>query len=40
MPNTPTVELLALVAATIMLVGGALIVYRWANALQPSAIYR
>jgi H+/Cl- antiporter ClcA len=40
MPNTPTVQLLALVAAIIMLVGGALIVYRWAKALQPSAISR
>jgi hypothetical protein len=38
MPNTPTTQLLALVAAIIMLVGGALVVYRWANTLQPSAI--
>jgi hypothetical protein len=40
MPNTPTTQLLALVAAIIMLAGGALIVYRWANALQPSEISR
>jgi hypothetical protein len=41
MPNTPTTQLLALVAAIIMLAPAcALIVYRWANALQPSAISR
>ena len=38
MPNTPTVQLLALVAAIIMLVGGALIVYRRSTGWGPAAL--
>ena len=38
MPNTPTVQLLALVAANIMLVGGALIVYRRFTGWGPAAL--
>ena len=38
MPNTPTVQLLALVAANIMLVGGALIVYRRSTGWGPAAL--